>query len=71
MLHPFNAYTHMHATNPLDSCQIPHTTHAQQTEIEKPLANNTSHLNKYKHQNPKNAPYNMLLKPTQIAHTKG
>ena len=57
----------MHATNPPNSYQVPHTTHAQQMKTRKPLVTNIFHLNKYKQQNLKNAPYNMMPKPTQIA----
>lgn len=70
MLRPLNAYTHMHVTSPPDNYQIPPTIHAQQTKIGKLSTTNTSHLNKYKQQNSKGAPYNMLRKPTQIAHIK-
>jgi len=33
----------MHATNPLDSCEIPHPTHLQQAKTRIPLATNTPH----------------------------
>ena len=41
------------------------------TKIKNSSITNISHLNKYKQLNPKNAPYNMLPKPTQIAQIKG
>ena len=33
----------MHATNPLDSCEIPHPTHLQQAKTRIPPATNTPH----------------------------
>ena len=44
--------------------------HAQQTKIGNPSATSTSHLHKYKQQNPKNEPYNMFLKLTQLAQIR-
>ena len=44
----------MHATKQRDGYQICFFTHTQKIKIGKPPTTSTSHLNKYKQQNPKN-----------------
>lgn len=60
-----------HVTNPLDS-YIKYLTLLvlNKQKLENQIANTTSHLNKYNQKHPKNKPYNMLPKPTQIARMK-
>jgi len=56
----------MHATNPHDSYQLSHTTHAQQTR-NKTIVHKYLLLEQIRATNPISAPYNMLPKSIQIA----
>lgn len=62
----------MHATNPLDNCEIPHPTHPQQTKTRIPPATNTPHQSTHQNQhiqttNSENEYNNMIPKPTHLA----
>ena len=63
MLHTFNAYTHMHATNPHESSQISHPIHAQQTKTGKPSTPNNSCLKKNNNKIPRMNPTTYCRNP--------